>query len=737
MKSNVRVRLVDSGARTRDSGAAMIIVMAWGLLMLGFVLVVSQAVIDQIRPSDRSEKSYAALSAAEAGLADLEARLQVGTITSVTGDQSNLALRGWVPVPGGGTDAEFTYGIDATRSGAVGEVRAYATGRADGVTRTVEAVLSKRSTLDYVYLSDIESPSPDTPGVYGTSQYSTSGYTLQQAARLLCARRWTEPGPVSISSSGVVAQGNQRNLRFCKWAGIFNNERIIGRIHTNDIWWLQNANLSGVLDQGAITSACRTTDEGLEAGEVGCPVGHRYVTASSVSSSSTPNSYQGDTYRPSGVDITNRDPGYDTVLDLPQNPDLLKQRAAESGCIYTGPTRIRFAEEGGVGYMYVTSPDTKATRPGCDGVGGTGSGLQSPATAQVTGRVRISDFPELVVYVQDVRPSTEVDVPGADYSDPTQKYYWEKVNRWTSGTEPTCTLKSGRKYPYVIPNDPVDRSLFASGSTYRGFPSELADPNSPWYGSTCASGDAYVQGSYKGAVMLSSDNNIALTSSLRDSQLVSPSAVAGSADYGKPSPASSSTVGIAATRFAYMYRPVTSSGSWVADWRASNATNPILNIALLAIQHCFAAQDYDKAANNGFIYLWGSIAQKFRCAVGISGGSGYGKSYKYDDRLTQRTPPYMLELSDEPWGDERTGEITPPRQRVGETVTHPLLTSSEVGTPVRNVRLASAPNPGQAVFAAAGSEVSLSSSAPGLVVLVYEVQVGGVWEARRLVVLVE
>jgi len=225
----------------------------------------------------------------------------------------------------------------------------------------------------------------------------------------------------------------------------------------------------------------------------------------------------------------------------------------------------------------------------------------------------------------------------------------------------------------VIPDDPVDQAKFSSGTTYRGFPSEDADPDSPWYGSSCASGDMYVQGEYRGAFMLTSDNNMILTSSLRDARLENPSASPGASDYGKPSPDSSSTLGIAAGRFAYLYRPIDSDDRWVDDWRVSNANDPIYNMALLAIQHCFATQDYDESYDNGNIYLWGSIAQKFRCAVGISGGSGYGKAYKYDDRLTVRTPPYMLELSDEPWGDERTGELVPDKQGIGETVTRTLL----------------------------------------------------------------
>ena len=724
----------------RESGFALIAVIGWAALMMALVAVVATTALRQVVPSDRSEHTFAALSAAEAGLADLEARLQVGTISSVVGDQTNAALSGWVPMPGGNSDAEFTYAVDATKSGSVGEVRAYSAGRSGGVVRILEAVLSKRSTLDYVYMSDIETPSPDTPGVYSTANYSSSGYTYQEAARLLCARRWVEPGPVSISSSGNVTNGNQRNLRFCNWAGIFSSERLIGKVHTNDIWWLESRNLSSTLQEGAITSSCRTSGEGLGPAEVGCPTGHRYITASSSSvggTSSTPDRYQGDAWRPSGSDVTQRNPLYDSVLDLPQNPDLLKARAAEFGCIYTGPTRIRFAQEGGVGYMYVTRPDTKVTRAGCDGEGGDGGMLESPATSQVTRRVNLDDFSDLVVYVQDVRPSTEQDVPFANYGDPNQEYYWEKANRWEVGAEPTCLPKaSGRTYPYVIPSDSVDRSYFASGSTYKGFPSELADPSSPWYGTACASGDLYVQGAYRGAVMLTSDNNVILTGSLMDSQLQDPTATAGSTNYGKPSPASQSVLGIAAAKFAYIYRPVTASGTWVNDWRSSNASNPIFDFALLAIQHCFGSQDYNKSVNNGNIYLWGSIAQKFRCAVGISGGSAYGKVYKYDDRLTLRTPPYMLELSDEPWGDERVGERTPVQQEIGSTKTYSLLAPQDPATAqVRNVRLASAPDPATTSVTPAGSSVTVDAQVPGLIVVVYEVQTADWRDVRRLAVL--
>jgi hypothetical protein len=176
----------------------------------------------------------------------------------------------------------------------------------------------------------------------------------------------------------------------------------------------------------------------------------------------------------------------------------------------------------------------------------------------------------------------------------------------------------------------------------------------------------------------------------------------------------------------------------VSDWKTSNALNPIYNMALLAIQKCWGAQNYDKSVNNGNIYLWGSIAQKYRCAVGLSGGSGYGKNYKYDDRLKLRTPPYMLELSDEPWGKERIGEMTVERQALGVSTSRELLRSDDAAATIKNLKLASAPDLAEVTWSPpAGSQLTFSSSTAGLVVFTYEVVTSTTRDVRRLVVLVE
>ncbi len=313
-----------------------------------------------------------------------------------------------------------------------------------------------------------------------------------------------------------------------------------------------------------------------------------------------------------------------------------------------------------------------------------------------------------------------------------------------------------------------------------------------------SNGDLYVQGSYKGQMTIATEHNIVLTGSLVDSTatLISPNigkpsatsqsvmglvankfayiyrpfmrqtstytwvsnkitvtstghglGVGDSIDMdftsgGATSKDGTKTVVAPVTANTYTIAQngsgsagdVTMSG-WAADWKTSNAQDPKFNFALLAIENCFASQDPYDGVRQGNIYLWGSIAQKFRCVVGSTGG--YNKVYSYDDRLAQRTPPYMLELSNEPWGTQRYGEINLDSQAVGTTVGWPLLTPAETSSTVRNVRLTSMPGEGSASLTTVGTEARITPTSPGLVVVTYEVLTGDLVAVRRLVVLVE
>ena len=724
---------------TDEQGAAMIFVLLWSVVLVGLVIAVTQVAVSQIRPSDDSEKSYAALAAAEAGIEDYLVRLEQPGY-EFTVDADNPAFTTFVPVPGGNTLAEYTYSVDASRVRATGELRVFSTGRVGDIERTVETVLSRRSTLDYVYLSDIETPAPDVPGAYSTRTGSggTSSTTGRELAERLCTRRWYESGPVS-PGSGV---GNQRNLNFCQWAGIYSSERISGRIHTNDVWRLQNTDLTGSIDAGAISSSCRSVEEGLLPGEPGCPADRRYLTTSesrlnsnSIDAAgwSSRTSFQGDSFRPTDTfDQTGRNPRYEPILQLPTTSLAaaeLKARAGESGCIFTGPTRLRFDEVAGRGVVYVTSPDTKLTGPGC------GSGYEDVSIPHTTRTLYLDEFEDLILYVQDVP------APGVD--DPNNAF--DTSNAWMPGSEPTCQQKvsrpspSGNIYPFVVPSDSGEAVGFASTGQPQGFPSYYADPSNPWYGNNCSRGDAYVQGNVKGRVTIATDNNIVLTSSLRDS-----TAVLSGENRGKPAESSNTVIGLVSGEFTYLYRPTTydpyagrgtNAYPWVRDWRRSNADNPILNVAILAVDGCFGAQDPYYAARsgnsssrNGDIYLWGSLSQKYRCIVGYTGG--YSKSYRYDERLAFLSPPFFSSVFSEPWRTRRTGEVSPQRQTVG-TGSYPVTLAS--GDRITDAQVVA----GDARVSTDEAGLNVTADSPGQVVVRYRVTTPSNVLERRMVVRVD
>lgn len=818
-----------SSRMRRDAGAAMVMVLVWTFVLLALSTAIAMSVRNNIPRSDHSEYSYAALAAAEAGIVDYRARLTGNPTYYAKDDPTNPALSGWAPVPGGNSDAEFSYVVDATKAGVGGGITLYVTGRSHDVTRTLEAVLARRSTLDYVYMSDIESTAPYMPAAYSTTPGSggtdATGKSLtgQQLADLLCARHWWDYAPPNTRVS-PTGSGNQRNQNYCQWATISSGEVLQGRVHSNDVWRLANTSLTGTIQANGITSSCPSnTAEGLVTGAANCPSAHRFIDDSGTGTTSTllgtntingnykawngtTNAYQGDAWRPAGTDNTGRNPRWDSVLELPPDPDLMVKHASDTGCIYTGPTRIRFAVESGLGYMYVTSPDTKSTSPAC--AGGTASGLfGAPASGNgdKTAKVALAQFTDLVIYVQAVPRAATPDDPDnaydaanvwADGVEPTCVYNRPVVSTtgtvgtitgsaspWTAtisgmskttglvvgstisatngtgsigsggayavktvstnsitftatgGTKPTAgsvtSISTAFKYPYVTPNDLVDPPFtngFTSGkSLNQGFPSELSPVDSPFFGSSCASGDVYLQGSYKGQVTLATDNNVIVTSNLLAAEQKS------GTTNGEPDPASTSVLGLVSNQFTYVYRPLVADSVYVADWGIANQTNVKINAAILAVNQCLCSQrEYSSGSSS--LYIWGSLAQKYRCPVGQPGTitGGYSKQYRYDPRLARQTPPYMVELSYEPWLRSRFGEVTPLEQSVGAT-TWPLLDlPKDSGAVVSAVQAVDGP----VTAVQSGTSVVVTATAPGLATVKYDVTKNSVTETRHLVVMV-
>jgi type II secretory pathway pseudopilin PulG len=74
-----------------------------------------------------------------------------------------------------------------------------------------------------------------------------------------------------------------------------------------------------------------------------------------------------------------------------------------------------------------------------------------------------------------------------------------------------------------------------------------------------------------------------------------------------------------------------------------------IEAALLAIKHSFIVDNYDCGGSLGSLNVKGAIAQKFRGAVGTTGGTGYIKNYEYDERLKTTEPPSFIQPVKSDW----------------------------------------------------------------------------------------
>ena len=103
------------------------------------------------------------------------------------------------------------------------------------------------------------------------------------------------------------------------------------------------------------------------------------------------------------------------------------------------------------------------------------------------------------------------------------------------------------------------------------------------------------------------------------------------------------------------------SGDYSADgtWPKKLVSGSGIQIAgsIQTLQHSFFVQQYNKGPNKGQLLVTGSIAQRWRGAVG-QGSSGYSKLYQYDQRLKYSAPPYFPSWANSEWSLRYSGETS-------------------------------------------------------------------------------
>jgi hypothetical protein len=162
---------------TTDGGWAMLTVVV-GVLVMTILAMGAVAVVDSRQGASRRDQDFqAANQAALAGVDNYVARLQADPNYFVEGnsDPDNLAMHGFAPLSGADSEGSYTYSVDKTQAYTTGVLTLTATGRVNGVNRTVTAQLKKSDFLDYMYFTKYETIDPQATGSSANCAYHWYG----------------------------------------------------------------------------------------------------------------------------------------------------------------------------------------------------------------------------------------------------------------------------------------------------------------------------------------------------------------------------------------------------------------------------------------------------------------------------------------------------------------------------------------------------------------------------------
>jgi hypothetical protein len=550
-----------------------------------------------------------AMAAAYGGLAEYQSRLTANnayeeygvstpfsTGSAFNGTDGNPAFGTtaggtWATIANSGGTEFFRYEVDNSGYSTSGIIRLRVTGRSGDITRSLVANLKGTGFIDYLYFTDYES---SNPVVTGETQNGNS-------SKACLSEHLTDPGYSSNVACGAVQ--------------FISGDILEGPVRTNDEFTICGAEFKETVQSTASTG-----------------------TYSKPSGCGNAKFDSGSPQKVASLDL----PATNNAMLQETRYDLQATTVPRPGCLYTGPTSIVFNSNGS---MTVISPWTLATQIAIAANGkmtgkstgtaatecGTISALHSSAGATVT--VPTSNL----VYVQSV-PTSNTN------TDP---------NYWASGAVPTspssatfCTKTVtttttdwlGRKTTHTTTTYGNGLSNAATGLAYPAS-NEFNGPAgaSSVYG--CRNGDAFVQGTFHGALTIGAQNNLFVTGNI------------------KYTDASTDILGLVGQSTVTVWNPIscdssshnvcsTSSGSSDLLARSGNA-NVTIDAAIASNGGTFQVENYGYGARLGTLTVLGSIAQEFRGAVGVSyGGShitGFTKDYGYDTRLLNTAPPKFLQ----------------------------------------------------------------------------------------------
>jgi Tfp pilus assembly protein PilX len=158
----------------------------------------------------------------------------------------------------------------------------------------------------------------------------------------------------------------------------------------------------------------------------------------------------------------------------------------------------------------------------------------------------------------------------------------------------------------------------------------------------CRDADTFVSGMLRGQLTIASEHDIVIVDNLRY----------------QAGTAASDMLGLVANNYVEVFHPISCTNSNDPSCNLNRKTggtftNPVIQAAVLAVQHSFTVQNYKYGSTLGTLNLTGAIAQSYRGPVGTIGGSGlasgYLKNYVYDTRLKYTSSPHFLDPVASAW----------------------------------------------------------------------------------------
>jgi hypothetical protein len=291
-----------------------------------------------------------ALSAAEAGIDDYLYRINRNTNywtynNTLNGQSVNLppaatdpnpAFTGHTPVSGGATDSSYRYDVKSDPNATQG-VKINVTGKVGKSKRTIEAVIRRRSFLDYLWFTDYETKDP-------LSYDNTDSLTVLQAA----GNGTTVPGVCTRHQWETPTRSSS-----CTDINFLSIDTVSGPVHTNDTLLICGTPnfLGPTVTTGLVTPISGKMWNG---------------NATCTNNPSFPTGY----------------PKNATGIVMPPSNFALREQVnitlGGTGCLYTGPTKITLNSSG---TMDVVSPFSVGTNPVTGAArnrNGCGVGLNQP-----------------------------------------------------------------------------------------------------------------------------------------------------------------------------------------------------------------------------------------------------------------------------------------------------------------------------------------------------------------------